>query len=252
MNNIDDAYVGIEWEPQLTLLNYPRLSVYVLMRSLSEDIKIEVKNMDNPFYSHISLFIPPYLFSGTKRIGIDKTVMNLEVRSRPVKLDNLKDEIEKCNMELAHFIEKLSSYVGPVGVFIPSLYYKDCLSNHCNILVLTKHVNVSLCPIYLRNKPVHAGYIMYDEDMNKKYELSNKGKFHYCEFDFFWDKCYRLDYLESQRMHVKVSYLFNDYESLVSAILNRESKYIIRYDNYDQKLIGYCKKDKYIMINGLT
>lgn len=247
MNNIDDVYVGIEWEPQLTFLNYPKLSVYVLT-TIFKDVKVKLKSNDS--YDYVLLSIP-YEFLN-KRIGVDKAVMNVEVRSEPVKLSNLKNEIEKCNIELANFIEKLTFYVGPVGVFIPSLYHKmrvgelTHVSTNCKMLFLTKHVNVSLCPNYLHDEPIHLYYNMIWE-----YELchKNKNKFHYCEFNFSW---YKHSCLKSQRAHIRVPYLFNDYEFLVSAILNRESKYIIRYDNYDPKLIGYCKKDKYIMINGLT
>jgi len=115
----DYPLIGIEWEPQLTLLNYPNKAIYI---HLSENFRTDIVNYDEKCV---------VIFLSLKYSGYtDKVVANIELRTDPVKLENLPIEIHNCQKVMEDIVKDIAKIVGPVGVFLPAF---PC----------SKHVNVS-------------------------------------------------------------------------------------------------------------
>lgn len=112
--------IGIEWEPQLTLLNYPKKKVDIRVLSSISEISTASKSKGN---DACCLFLPEKY---KKYVDVD----NLEFRTKPVKFDDLKDEIKRVQDGMETVVKEIAKEVGPVGVFLPG--------DPC-----TKHVNIS-------------------------------------------------------------------------------------------------------------
>ncbi|HLE87626.1 MAG TPA: hypothetical protein VI727_08155 [Candidatus Brocadiaceae bacterium] len=115
----DYPLIGIEWEPQLTLLNYAGKEVYVHM---SKNLQTNIVNNNEKCV---------VIFLSNKYSGyIDKAVENIELRTDPVKLEDLNTEIQKCQKVMEDIVKDIAKVARPVGIFLPAY---PC----------TKHVNVS-------------------------------------------------------------------------------------------------------------
>ena len=115
----DYPLIGIEWEPQLTLLNYPNKAAYI---HLSENSQTDIVNCDEKC---VVIFL-----SDKYSYYTDKAVENIELRTDPVKLEDLPAEIQKCQKVMEDIVKDIAKVAGPVGVFLPA--------HPCS-----KHVNIS-------------------------------------------------------------------------------------------------------------
>lgn len=127
-----DFIIGIEWEPQLTLLRYPRSAVNVvadsgdriMLRVGKETITVKVGIND---YS----------------LGVDTAVSNIEIRTLPVPVSKLKEETRRVYLLLQEFIVRMAKQVGPVGVFLPETYHREGVPEAL-LIAPSKHVNFDL------------------------------------------------------------------------------------------------------------
>ena len=118
----DHPLIGIEWEPQLTLLNYPVKAIHI---HLSDNSMTDIVNHDEKCEKYVIIYL-----SNKYSVYIDKAVENIELRTDPVKLDDLNTEIQKCQKVMEDIVKDIAKVAGPTGIFLPAF---PC----------TKHVNVS-------------------------------------------------------------------------------------------------------------
>lgn len=117
--------IGLEYEPQLTLLNYPKKRVHVVCSRYNTRVR-----QTRPNGVILDL---PYKFI-TK---IDQD--NLEFRTSPVKLEELPKEIEKLQLEMESLVMEITKAVGPVGIFLPA---QPC-TKHINLSGLDKPITIA-------------------------------------------------------------------------------------------------------------
>ena len=137
---IDDLLVGIEWEPQLTLEEYPQKKVFVFEPYHLD--KTATCGVDDCFGEKVVSLCPFYGSKKYSRISYDMPVHNLEVRTNPVTLRELPDEIAECQKQLAEFVIDLAKDVGGVGVFLPRSERKKMRDRR--YLNISKHLNLSV------------------------------------------------------------------------------------------------------------
>jgi len=105
----------LEFEPQLTLLNYPKHVVDVTFFRGDDAIIIHDNNR---------------LCVGINTQKLDYATHNLEFRTNPVSIEELPMELDRINNEFQELMLKIAKFAGPVGAFLPS--------HPCS-----KHINVS-------------------------------------------------------------------------------------------------------------
>lgn len=126
--------IGLEFEPQLTLLNYPNKAVYIFSKlglRLPESESDEIIINPHEEFRHVSILLPSRFYQ-----YIDLSISNLEFRTSPVSFAGLSDELHKLNQKFKEVILEIAEVVGPIGAFLPAA---PC----------TKHVNISTA-----NQPV--------------------------------------------------------------------------------------------------
>jgi hypothetical protein len=228
-----DALIGIEWEPQLTLLEFPNQVITVIKKSnldhwghlktgvilsVTRDSSLMVYNFqileDGPSSVFVTIddsYDPSYYggCSIPKYLGVDDSMSNLEIRTRPVKLELLKDHLDFCTEYLGHFVEDLSLLTKGIGVFLPTAIGQALSQTHSSP---NKHVNISF--------PINPGYMKYFK------EASNS------LWSWFSEQVTIIDYNKLSnfrthvngkpsdtqdycRLHIMVPYNFNDYDGLV-------------------------------------
>ena len=123
--------IGIEWEPQLTLLNYPNMAICPHRdgrhKLISTQIgRVETVTDDNMMTATdgIFLYLPSKYFK-----NIDN--FNLEFRTQPIKLEDLPAAIKTEQDKMEALVKDIAKSQGPTGIFLPAY---PC----------TKHVNVSM------------------------------------------------------------------------------------------------------------
>ena len=119
--------IGIEWEPQLTLLNYPEMPIHVLydpFRS-AQDFICKYSHNDNLKSKCEVIIFVPYKYKAM----VDNA--NIEFRTQPVKLEDLPDAIKTEQDKMEALVKEIAKSQGPTGIFLPAY---PC----------TKHVNVSM------------------------------------------------------------------------------------------------------------
>src|SRR5579863_3434999 len=126
--------IGIEWEPQLHLVRFEGHAVFV--RPTSKDF-IHTSHVPSP--RMIKLLIPTDIVPDRSAHGsmyLDSNG-NLEVRSNPVTIEGLADEIRRCYEILQWVIKRIAEAVGPTYVLLPktALTGDDSGPN--------KHINLS-------------------------------------------------------------------------------------------------------------
>lgn len=111
--------IGLEYEPQLTFLEHPKLPVYV-----REGEEITIRRESFLGGERVILTLPATWDC------FDPSHENLEIRTAPVPLEHLGAEILRVTARMERLICTIAREVGPVGVFLPGF---PC----------TKHVNLS-------------------------------------------------------------------------------------------------------------
>lgn len=134
---LSDIRIGLEWEPQFTALRYQNMPV--LFRYISDakqwSISVEDYERDNDDVKEaVIVTVPKSHLSHELSIDGD----NLEIRTLPVLLNVIEEEIDRAFDTLKGFSEKLFYVVGPLAVFLPA----SKLSNK-GIRPVSKHVNYS-------------------------------------------------------------------------------------------------------------
>lgn len=277
-----EVLVGIEWEPQFTLLEFPNLPVE--FRSTCESpykpfLKID-KNK-----KIITVYVSKYLFdkytSGrwpTEHffVSTDEVKHNLEVRTYPTSPEKLSEQINFCNDYLGKFMTILGGHTkSGAGVFLPitglhneeDIGFMDELDQYRFIRHHTpsKHFSISFNKVSEPPTIINwSDSLALELSKSKEYaSLSNFKSFIMCKPAYSVDKAYGL------RIHINIPYNFTQYEKLIplagklwtSTNSNWLGSYLslARYiDDWYKKnkqsepiFVGYAKKDKYNIVGGL-
>lgn len=182
---MNEILIGLEYEPELTCLRFPKSKIYVARSEWKECPKICYT--DN-YFNHIVVFL---------NVGelLDISSLNLELRTKPCPLDKLVGERAKLDQKLEAILLEISeaSYhllgccidhddrekLGSVGIFLPDSF-KEPFG--------FKHVNLSPIP----------------EEMAK------------FDYIFRYLNCMlKPGDVHAGRLHIKVPYNFWQYEELV-------------------------------------
>lgn len=124
--------IGLEFEPQLTLLNYPNKKV-VIAYNCNNEIKVFTTLCNVYVYSFIedlenSIVL---LLPDNYNNYIDSGSSNLEFRTNPVSFTELPAELNRINATFQSVMLEIAKVTGPLAAFLPA--------NPC-----TKHVNLSV------------------------------------------------------------------------------------------------------------
>jgi len=210
--------IGMEWEPQLTLLDYPRKAVHVKIAN-----QIRKPFAEDCGARSIILYIPR-IFQ-TPRMQVDIGATNIEIESQPVLLADWEEELIVCEQALQDFITQLALHVGPIGVFLPRTF-KDVESD---ALPVTKHINLSW--------PMIQNF--YYEYNNLKAELM---------------VAWKSGDVHQHRLHYRVDYDFTDIGELVKN-LRDETLWINTYPTQNTMtapiFLGYSHGKTFVQINYL-
>lgn len=261
----NEFLIGIEWEPQFTLLNYPNHSVY-FKNTTRRKSSIIVENNAGGIYANetsnlrvvVDLASTFDVWQATRVAAnnADKSSAykytstdgkNLELITRPVTPDKLQSEIEKVETKLRVLCEQLVGTTGPLGVFLPA--WDPGFGQP------SKHINISS----------KEGIVLRKGQMKslstKIAELNATG--------FFSSICLKSECRKHrQRIHVTVPYNFTDYNRLLKFFSNNiahEAKIItyiyewsvvnpMPYMWKTQKqgiFLGYIHKKRYNRVEGL-
>lgn len=199
--------VGIEWEPQLTLLNAPNCPVYVYPDFGATNFSL----LENEGIA--------YLQVPTKYHHVID-VRNVEFRTPPVSLEELPQTCKEANEYMKGVIKEIARDVGAVGVFFPQSGIDS--PEDSNVLP-HKHVNISFpvhcIPGLFSLRPLPDTYCVLSDlpSLNYLVKLS--------------------PYYECFRLHIRVPYQFKDYEGLVEDVRTLKFK-IIRHAE-GPILLGY-------------
>lgn len=261
---LEDALVGIEWEPQLTLLDHPNLIVSIVYKSIldywdyspysqvlsvkgySDILVMRCKLHDNPkesvFIAIDPEYIPSYYGKGKyPYLTIDGPMSNIEIGTSPVKLDMLNDQIEFCTNYLTHFVEDLALYSKGAAAFLPVSETKTGRSSNPN-----KHVNLSF--------PNKIGFIGEFNEYIKglwKWCYSGLSSMGYYQLDSFRTNITTKKSTinkDGMRLHIMVPYNFTDYHTLARHAYKIWTEK--REDNLRELLIGlFCYLDHWYLMN---
>ncbi len=260
-----DFLIGIEWEPQFTLLRYPNHSVY-FKTSLRRRASVIAE------YGGVGIYAQD---DSQKRVTVDLAATydiwtaskvaeynarhkspyrytstdgkNFEVITKPVPLDKLGSEIISAEKHLKNFCEKVVDLTGPLGVFLPMW--------DSGFGQPSKHVNIS-------NEAGLSITRGTGKILSKKLsELSSKG--------FFSNINLKGDCTKHRnRLHVTVPYNFTDYDKLlklcegksvteaklITFLYEWSVKHPMEFMNNSKKrgiFLGFVSKKKYNRLHSL-
>jgi hypothetical protein len=203
--------IGIEWEPQFTLLRYPNHSVYFKVTKkrkpfihleytspeiykLEQTFKRVFVELPLSYNVKLSNFVALknwHIKNPYRYVSIDN--INFEVITKPVTLDKLPNEMVKADQHLKKFCLKIEKLVGPLGVFLPTweLGFSQP-SKHVNISSKKEMEFIDIGGKFLREtlKIAHNGF---SSTINFKGECR----------------------IHQRRLHITVPYNFTDYKGLM-------------------------------------
>lgn len=279
-----NVLIGIEWEPQITLLEYPNLPVdfrsgysesnLIPFIKIVEDKKVtRVLVRESVFRNYsIGQFPHNHFFLST-----DQVKHNLELRTYPVSPSNLPEQIDFCNSYLSVFITQLKQYTSKgIGVFFPKADFNVFggisylnIQDHYEFLEChtpSKHVSISFQD-ELNNGSVCCKRLNHIEGLarllseSKEYNSLNHFR------SFIKTRLSTVDY--NSRIHITVPYNFTAYKKLIplakklwrSDVSNWLDNYLALAQYIDRwygnnepsgpKLISYIKNGEYITTGGL-
>lgn len=137
----DSLIVGVEWEPQIYLPDYKgfKVSVSDMVGSRGETAKLKFTNNyavitinKEWLYEHFSAFL-----------SVDTGAMNIEVRTEPMRLENIGKACNTATSMLAECTQMLARELKTPVVFMLPNSYKIRPEDSEGFMV-SKHVNVSL------------------------------------------------------------------------------------------------------------
>lgn len=247
---MSNVYIGLEYEPQLTLLDYGPKSVNVYMNTI-DAFKIE------EYAPYVDLSIPWYLMqsSNTSGIGISHDLFsNLEVRTQPCLVEDVCDAIHEQTIALKEFVEMLALHVGSVGVLLPpsvpyvidaktdSVGSLDQLSELWKIW-RSKHVSLSYSSEWL-DSCVSMHIPMEKHETNLINTLLS-------EYETLCNT--RFEALYNTRLHIKVPYAYCTYKELVNNLRHETNDIWFRGLSQKPQLIAYAyAKQKAHLVNSLV
>ncbi len=123
--------VGMEWEPQLTLLKYPRKRVNVFLKGewyycpeYHQDKCCVHTDEDE---GEVSIIVPDNSWWTSVT---DDDCANIEIRTAPVTIKRFPAEVKRADRRLEEVVCRIAKFCGPTGVFLPT---RRGLSKHLNL-----------------------------------------------------------------------------------------------------------------------
>jgi hypothetical protein len=281
---MSNELIGIEWEPQFTLLEHPNLPVdfrvtFNQLPPIDYPIRIAATNNKVKVYLKESVFLDyqygkfPYSYY----IDTDQVKNNLEARTRPVALSDLQTEIQNCNDFLHKFILKLKQHTNNgIGVFLP----KAIADESTGIIYLDKDNSYKFLELHTPSKHVSISFkdkIGYNEfwcggppGNDKNSALSGSKEYDQLKSFTSYIQPKPSDCSDnSNRIHITVPYNFTAYQELIPFTkqlwTSNNNNWLERYialaqyiDNWAKNnkqekplVVGYIKSDRYVKIGGL-
>lgn len=140
--NLDQLYFGLEWEPQLTLLDYGAKPVKIDRVYIPEGhCRVRQTRTKVVLEASVKDLCAPWFEAG---VGTDPAVGNLEVRTSPFRFTDYPAICRQMTQRLAHQIQRWAPLVGPIAVFLPGSKAKSRR--------VSKHLNVSPLAEWTTNK----------------------------------------------------------------------------------------------------
>ena len=201
----DQWFMGVEWEPQLTFLNWGAKPVYVQRASQARapvnggTRLIEIQGAEG---SGLMLEVdrgwlvgvaPGAVIGALKQqdgcypesfrlFGVDHSVYNLEIRTRPIRVCDFSQSVEEAESWVMSAVKSLAAQHGPTAMLLP----RTDLGVGPNVdPIVTKHVSFSLSDRW-QDCATTSLYSVLHRDV---------------------------------RLHMKVPYQFDEYELLLEAIV---------------------------------
>ena len=216
-----DLLMGIEWEPQFTLLNYPKSMVGFVTTT-----DPALQNRQVFASDFITIYSKPGVgyhqgmdFIGKKYKNMYCDGYNVEVYTNPVPLSGIKTEILKATETLKQFTNAVALKHGPAGVFLPMTRVEestDIYGDYDKTLCLSpsKHVNFSLT--YYNDKIGERKPKMFCS-----YRLNHPG------FKEIIGACGIIT--GGLRLHINVAYDFTEYEKLAELVIEYANQGLFEY-----------------------
>jgi hypothetical protein len=201
--------IGIEWEPQVSLQNYPNNPVSLVWRNC-QAIKVLQQKDHILQKDQVVLSIPNSLEKAfdIKNMYID--VNNMEIYTDPVDIKHLSAEIAKRDKLLKEFWVLVASHINQmIGVFLPASNKEP---------FVTKHVNISYSVKSEVAKRLIKGYYagrQHNKQRQNPYMPQTLIK-------------YVDDSYHNQRVHITVPYNFQHYEALYKSYLEVYHRALLR------------------------
>ena len=117
--------IGLEWEPQFTLLKHPKKKVEVLPENVRSPGLQKVLKRIRKAKDSVCITLPNEY--------VDTFVSNFEIRTPPVRFPLLERAIKGVEVVVEDIVKYIARKHGPVGVFLPSTI----------VGAVHKHVNLS-------------------------------------------------------------------------------------------------------------
>lgn len=249
---MSDVYIGLEYEPQLTLLDYGSKAVNVYINTVDE-FKIDT------YDTYIDLSIPWYVFREFNEAGVGTShdmFANLEVRTQPCLIQDVREAIHEQTSALKHFVELLAVHYGSVAVLLPpstkyvlpeTISLESYVSDKA--IYRSKHISLSHTSEWLEcscSIPIPTslseltGSIPIPMSLFEIDTITNTTSLDTCS-------------LRGARWHVKVPYAYTRYTELVQQFAS-ETK-VLWFQGLSQKpqLIAYAyAKQKAHLVNPLV
>lgn len=223
-----NVYIGIEWEVQLTLLDYPQCCVRVLYG----------EGVEQPTAYHSQKERMVYLtfpYSYAQEYLTDPVCLNLELLSVPASLTGLPAECRAATTRLARVLKEIATRYGPVGAFWPRDRHQEGTRQP---YYLSKHVNISRTPEWVDEKERGFSRHLWEEQVAIR--------FHMCvgyrarDYPALFEQFTGMSFLH----HVNWPFR-NAYKQAVYGISSAEK-------DMGPTLLGYCYPDgNPIMLRGL-
>lgn len=282
--------IGVEWEVQLSLPEFPHTTVLVAYGDEKHgfDLSKKFQILDyHPGYQNQNGLIKGlawvfcnYLYMMNTFEGsliVDIPVNNLEIRSRPTTLDLFANECLKQEMNLASFLRELNLNTSSgIGVLLPKSKYSYLVTQDSEFLNSmygflnplsstrpSKHVNISFSERLGILGDLDQNELYYSAWVNKSYSLNSFKTYILLKTH---DVKFRV-----ARLHITVPYNFVDYKDLVvyakkiwlannfkdlvlayTALMDYLNDWSEEYVQLEPILVCYIKNSRVVTVSGLV
>lgn len=225
--------IGLEWEPQLTIPEVGNYPIYVSYTSG----KTRLEQAINRLYLN---FNTDFFEMDRKRTTLDilswkMAYHNIEIKTMPIGLSQLQDEINLSNDLLGQFIEKVSKIIKmKIGVFLPV----PKVTFQPEYFEGNKHVNISFANAS-QEQMEYFSYTKPNMSAQDKNWIRIKQEFKFKNYNtsITTKDGDKHDYVPI-RIHIHTPYQFTDYNGLYENVCKNFNTDVYKiYEYLDQPFI---------------